>query len=217
MEKVDEKIVSAMQMISENALTSSKTILGPLSHTFFNAMMHFESASAFSNFTKQGHSVVMTVPTGVGTSNIIAACSFIISTDGLFVDAIAVSDGSGGCLKRSDASFTDSSLKVISSISCNNPGFQLFGIGKFLLTLLFRFAHTQCEPPVVYLKTNQALRDFYLRSGYQTFESLPPLFEITKSIRDLCINFGGIEKASRPPTTSGLGTKPFSIWLLWLS
>jgi hypothetical protein len=152
MEKVDDKIVAAMQLASENALTCT-TILGPLFffesifppksagslsvlgelralppgrqtleqsisltllkgnptasdivsqgdlHTFFNSMMHFESASAFSTFTKHGHSVVITVPTGLGTSNIIAACSFLISTDGLFVDAIAVSDGSGGCLK----------------------------------------------------------------------------------------------------------------------
>jgi hypothetical protein len=123
-------------------------------HTFFNSMMHFELASTFSKFTKHGHSVVM----------MIVACSFIISTDSLFVDAIAVSDGSGGCLKQSEASFTEPSLNVISSIHSNNPGFQLFRSGKFLLTLLINFTHTQCEMPTVYLKTNRALQDFYLHS-----------------------------------------------------
>jgi hypothetical protein len=57
-------------------------------HTFFDSMMHFESAFAFSQFTKHGHSVVITVPTNVCTSNIIAACSFIFSTGSLFVDSI---------------------------------------------------------------------------------------------------------------------------------
>jgi hypothetical protein len=66
-------------------------------HAFYNAMMHFESASTFRNFMQHGHSVIMTVPTGVGTSNLIAACSFIINTEGIFVDAIAVSDGRAGC------------------------------------------------------------------------------------------------------------------------
>jgi hypothetical protein len=80
-------------------------------------------------------------------------------------------------IKRADAAFTQPSLNQIALVPhrTNNHGFQLFGIGKFLLNLLFRFAHNQCETPAVYLKTNRALQDFYLGAGYEPIDTLPTL------------------------------------------
>jgi hypothetical protein len=126
-------------------------------HQFFTGMLFFESSKVFTEFVKLGYSLVVTA----GPSQlVVAAASFIIEDDGLFVDAIAVSHGT-----HPDA------YKPSVHGSHNNGNWQRYGLGSFLLAIISRCATLACTvTPAVYLRADMTTENehhFYRNNGFK--------------------------------------------------
>jgi hypothetical protein len=126
-------------------------------HQFFTGMLCFESQKVFTEFVDRGYSVVVTA----GPSQlVVAAASFVIEDDGLFVDAIAVSHGS-----HPDA------YKPSVHGSHNNGNWQRSGLGSFLLAVIARCAALACTlTSAVYLRADKAMENklhFYRNNGFK--------------------------------------------------
>jgi hypothetical protein len=126
-------------------------------HQFFTGILCFESQKVFTEFVDRGYSVVVTA----GPSQlVVAAASFIIEDDGLFVNAIAVSHGSH-----------PDSYKSSVHGSHNNDNWQRYGLGSFLLAVIARCAALACTvTSAVYLRANTAMENklhFYRNNGFK--------------------------------------------------
>jgi hypothetical protein len=148
-------------------------------HRFFNTAMHFESLTVFSTFIAQGFSIVLTVPSSVTEGHIIAACTFLVHDCGVFLNALAVSDGARGCISRRDASFRPpQAAEQAQAQAQDGVSFRGLGIGGLLLAVLGRVAILQ-DMHCMYLKSNNDNLQYYTRRGYKVCSMLPvPLREL---------------------------------------
>jgi hypothetical protein len=152
-------------------------------HSFYNSMLEFESAELFESFIDSGYSVVVTNETDHA---IVAAASFVAHSDGIFVDAIAVSTGhhENSCPLSADKFIlVDDDDIQIHLLAEAKGSFQNCGLGSFLLALLSRCANWLCkDSPAVYLKANKSHQNFYTNRGFHpvsTGSTLPKnLFEV---------------------------------------
>jgi hypothetical protein len=162
-------------------------------YEFFNAMLEFQSETTFSTFMQNGYSLVVRA----GTHNeLVAAASFILQPDDLFIDAMVVSHGThpNPCKLRGKSPKT----------------FQNCGLGSFLIALLSRVATVRCTSiPSVYLKANEVSIPFYSSLGFQRVPkstSLPeklflavPMINVTRTAEtDLLVYHPLPESASLP-------------------
>ena len=131
-------------------------------------MLEFESQEIFSNFLRNGYSLHIT---GGVHHDVVAAVSFIRTPDGLFINAIAVSNGSGPSVcKLSSQSFGCSSpvhLPWLESVV--DGSFQGSGLGRLLLSLVSHCASWCIPTPQssIFLKANRSCVEFYLKCGFE--------------------------------------------------
>ena len=147
-------------------------------YDFFTDMLHFQDPTPFNHFLKDGFSLFLT---GGFHSEIIAAVTFIVAPDGVFIDTIAVSNGRGSNLcKLNPKTFgTTNAYQKLRYKSKHGASFQYFGLGSFLIGLVERCAKKWCtvKDARVYLKMNEKARKFYISCGYKKLPSnraLPP-------------------------------------------
>ena len=139
-------------------------------YSFFNGMLEFESEDAFAGFVQHGYTLVIL---GGNHNDIVAAASFIVASDGLFVDAIAVSHGTHKDSCKMSPQMVkavckdDTQIKLLSNASGAN--FQRFGLGSLFIELLSRCASLLCSSSnaAVYLKANTGSQPYYLDRGFE--------------------------------------------------
>jgi hypothetical protein len=140
-------------------------------YPFFHSMLEFQGKDAFAAFLINGFSLVVT---GGALNEIAAAAIFVVTRDGVFIDAIAVSHGRAPnmCkLSRSTHVGPDNGQRSLIDKS-DNGSFQHCGLGSFLLALVEHCATFVCTLPEasVFLKSNSSRLEFYENRG---FASLP--------------------------------------------
>ena len=166
-------------------------------YTFFNTMLEFHNEQIFEAFLSRGYSLVIT---GGTHQNIVAAVTFIVSTDGLFIDAIAVSHGrgTGVCKLKSDTLIgADDAQKSLIRQS-EGGSFQKLGLGNFLLALVSHCASLECthKRASVLLKSNSCIVDFYFKRGFTT---VPPATSVPAELLKIVPRK---HYATNPPETS---------------
>jgi hypothetical protein len=132
-------------------------------------MLEFQGKDAFAAFLINGFSLVVT---GGALSKIAAAAIFVVTRDGVFIDAIAASHGRAPdmCkLSRSTHVGTDNGQRSLIDKS-DNGSFQHCGLGSFLL--VEHCATFVCTHPEAsfFLRSNSSRLEFYENRG---FASLP--------------------------------------------
>jgi GNAT superfamily N-acetyltransferase len=148
-------------------------------HEFYNCMLEFETEQSFSNFVKSGYSVVITG--GTEPPVVVAAASFVVAAEGIFVDAIAVSHGAhiNACSLPTHA-MTPAMVKIMKKVNTEDGGsvdlrkalrnkdFQRLGLGSVLLSFLAQCARLRCSnDAAVYLKAHRSTQGYYATRGYK--------------------------------------------------
>jgi hypothetical protein len=148
-------------------------------HAFYNCMLKFETEQSFSNFVESGYSVVITG--GTNPPVVVAAVSFVVAEDGIFIDAIAVSHGAhinacalpahamtpamGQIMKKVN---TEDGSSVDLRNAVRSKDFQHLGFGSLLLSFLAQCATLRCSKhAAVYLKAHRSTQGYYATRGYQ--------------------------------------------------
>jgi hypothetical protein len=129
-------------------------------------MLEFQGKDAFAAFLINGFSLVVT---GGALNEIAAAAIFVVTRDGVFIDAIAVSHGRApdACkLSRSTHVGTNSGQRSLIDES-DNGSFQHCGLGSFSLALVEHCATFVCTHPEAsfFLKSNSSRLEFYEKPG----------------------------------------------------
>lgn len=144
-------------------------------HSFFNGMIEFEPQPVFARFMQQAYAVVVTAG---DNQNIVAAASFIVASDGVFVDAIAVSHGRHAkAFKLNNVDLmTETDIETFASehnltnlmlSDASDGNFQNFGLGAFLLSFITRCASLRCSQSAsVFLKAHKKSQSFYSKRGF---------------------------------------------------
>jgi hypothetical protein len=146
-------------------------------YDFFNAVLQFQSREHFSAFLQNGYSLQIVV--GI-EAEIVGAITFIVAEDGMFIDALGVSNGHGPhCCNLGSTTFKERNKPEKQFFArSNNGGFQGLGVGSFLLTLAADFATFKCKKNVgatITLKTSTSAFPFYEKYGFNHVEPPPPL------------------------------------------
>jgi hypothetical protein len=144
---------------------------------FFNSVLQFQSREHFSAFLRHGYSLQIVV--GI-KDDIVGAVTFIVASDGMFIDALGISNGHGPhCCNLGSTTFLERHKKEKQFfVRSNNGGFQGFGIGSFLLCLAAYYANYSCEEDVgatITLKTSTSAFTFYEKYGFNHVEPHPSL------------------------------------------
>ena len=141
-------------------------------YAFFNSMLEFQSETQFDAVLRNGYSFHIT---GGPHNEIIAAVIFVMASDGIFIDAVAVSNGSApGVCQLSSNTFVEDPKHADRSLLTKAGSFQQLGIGRFLLALVSYCGAINCITPeraFTFLKANESNRDFYFRNGYAPLPS----------------------------------------------
>jgi hypothetical protein len=111
---------------------------------------------------------------------IVGAITFIVADDGMFIDALGVSNGHGPhCCNLGSTTFNERNKAEKQMFAkSNNGGFQGFGVGSFLLSLAAYYVNFTCDDDVgatITLKTSTSAFTFYEKYGFNHVEPPPPL------------------------------------------
>jgi hypothetical protein len=141
-------------------------------YSFFDSMILFQSKKQFEACLSKGYSLHIT---GGSLHEIVAAVTFIATPDGLFIDAIAVSNGRvPGACKLNVCTFVGSNdAEELFINQAEGGSFQHSGLGNFLLALVGHCAAIKCtvKNASVFLKANDSFVKFYHQRG---FTNSPP-------------------------------------------
>jgi len=141
-------------------------------YQFFDALLYFQDPSPFYAFLKNGFALFLT---GGVHSEIIAAVTFMVAPDGVFIDALAVSHGRGRgpCKLNSETFGITNAYQKLRRHSLIDGSFQNFKLGSLLMGLVERCAQRWCtvKGARVYVKMNKTVLKFYQSCGYQKLPS----------------------------------------------
>ena len=143
---------------------------------FLNGMLEFPSKDTFETFMESGYSLLVT---GGVHDEIVAAATFIVAKDGIFVGAIAVSHGKhpNACQvpeKTLEAATMEGSKTAASIMTLRTGTYQGLGLGSFLVALLARCATLRCPVHAsMFLKAHKSKQSFYSHRGFEAVTSLP--------------------------------------------
>jgi hypothetical protein len=136
-------------------------------HNFFNGVLEFQNKENFSAFLSTGFSFMIT---GGSHAEIVAAATFTTTSDGLFIDALAVANGHApqACKLLENQFVSSEDLLSLVNRSNSEGSFQKLGLGNFLLSLMAHVATFACtdEEVSVFLKANALGCEFYIKSGF---------------------------------------------------
>ena len=133
---------------------------------FFNSLLEFETETVYSTFVEQGYSIVIT---GGNHNSIVAAAVFMVASDGIFVDALAVSTGHHeNSIALTDAVFEPADVPQVNFfLDIKDGSFRRLGLGSLLLALISRCAILRCkDSPGVFLKAHKRYFKFYKEAGF---------------------------------------------------
>ncbi len=141
-------------------------------HTFFNGVLEFQTKKNFSDFLSTGFSFMIT---GGSHTEVVAAATFTTTSDGLFIDALAVANGHApqACKLLENQFVPSNDLSSLINRPNSEGSFQQLGLGNFLLSLMAHVATFACtdEEVSLFLKANAVGCEFYSKSG---FSQCPP-------------------------------------------
>ena len=143
-------------------------------YKFMNSVLHFQSPEGFDECLSNGFSFHIT---GGYDNHIIAGVTFTVAEDGVFIDALAVSTGTGPDVSKlciEQFGDTHSLRKLIHFQRKKRVGsFQGLGLGHLLMRLVERCARKWCTvaEAAIVLKMNNACTAFYRANGYASSSS----------------------------------------------